>query len=99
MAQAPDHFTEQDYRDADSFLESAPTTGTFISDLLSAAQSFGRSETVQTLVYLLALRDYGEKEQDAELEVNTADRCFVVEPFWGDDLLIRPPTQNMEEHL
>jgi len=97
MTQAPDRFSEQDYRDADTLLDLAPTDGTFVSDLLSRAQSSGCSEAVQTLVYLLALRDYGETEENAEYEVESADRSFVAGPFWGDDLLIRPSTQHAEQ--
>lgn len=97
MSQAPDRFTEQDYRDADNLLESAPLAGALVSELIENAQTSGRSETVQTLLYLLALRDYGEAEENVEYDVEAADRCFIAEPFWGDDLIIRPPSEPVEE--
>lgn len=96
MAQAADRFTEQDYRDADTVLESALTGGSMISDLLLQAQLSGLSQTVQALVYLLALRAYGETEEDAEYAVDAADRCFIAGPFWGDDLAVRP-SAKLEE--
>jgi hypothetical protein len=96
MAQSPDRFTEQDYRDADRLLECVLPVGSFVSDLLEQAGLTGHSETAQTLVYLLALRDYGEAVETVEYTVEAADRCFVVDPFWGDDLFIRPPSQPAE---
>jgi hypothetical protein len=90
MTQSPDRFAEQDYRDADTLLESAPADGTFISDLLLKAQLSGLSKSVQTLIYLLALRAYGEPEENPEYRVDPADHCFTGDPFWGDDLVIRP---------
>jgi hypothetical protein len=96
MAQAADRFTEQDYRDADTVLESAPTKGALISDLLVKTQLSGLSQTVQTLVYLLALRAYGETEENAEYVVEAADHCFMAEPFWGDNLIVRPAAQLEE---
>jgi len=97
MAQAADRFTEQNYRDADTLLESAPTGGMLISDLLLQAQLSGLSQTVQTLIYLLALRAYGKTEENAEYAVDAAGQCFVSEPFWGDDLIVRPPARFQEE--
>ncbi len=96
MAQAADRFTEQDYRDADTLLESAPTDGTLISDLLLQAQLSGLSQQTQTLIYLLALHAYGETEENAEHAVDAANQCFIAEPFWGDDLVVRP-TAKFEE--
>jgi hypothetical protein len=90
MTQSADRFAEQDYRDADTLLESAPADGAFISDLLLKAQLSGLSKSVQTLIYLLALRAYGEAEENPEYRVDPADHCFTGEPFWGDDLVIRP---------
>jgi hypothetical protein len=97
MEQSPDRFTDQDYRDVDVLLGSAPIAGTLVSNLISEARSMRRSETVQTLVYLLALRDYGETLENVEYSVEPADRCFIADPFWGDDLLIRPSAQAVEE--
>lgn len=96
MAQAADRFTEQDYRDADTVLESTPANSALISNLLEKAQLTGLSETVQTLIYLLALRAYGETEENAEYTVEAADHCFMTEPFWGDNLIVRP-TAKFEE--
>jgi hypothetical protein len=90
MTHSADRFTEQDYRDADTLLESAPTDGALISDLLHKAQLSGLSHSVQTLIYLLALRAYGETEENAEYNADSADRCFTADPFWGDDLVVRP---------
>ncbi len=88
MAQAPDRFTEQDYRDADRIFEAALPEGLHVSELIERAQASRQSETVQTLVYLLAIRDYGEAEETAEYRVEPSDRQFIVEPFSGDDLFI-----------
>jgi hypothetical protein len=96
MAQAADRFTEQDYRDADTVLETAPANGALISDLLGKARLSGLSETVQTLIYLLALRAYGETEENAEYTVEATDHCFMAEPFWGDNLIVRPAAQFEE---
>jgi hypothetical protein len=98
ISHTPDHFTEQDYRDADMLLESMPTKA-LISELLAEAQATGHSEKLQTLLYLLALRDYGEADESVDYAVEVADRCFVVDPFWGDDLLISLPVQPAEETL
>jgi hypothetical protein len=97
MAQSPDRFSEQDYRDADRLLDSVQPLGSFLSDLLVQAGLAGHSQTVQTLVYLLALRDFGEVVETVEHTVEAADRCFFIDPFWGDDLLIRPTDQRAEE--
>jgi hypothetical protein len=97
MIQSPDRFTEEDYRDADGLLESKSVVGTFVSELLTDAELSGRPEAVQTLVYLLALRDYGEAIENAEYIVESTDRCFVSAPFWGDDLLIRGLTHVGED--
>jgi hypothetical protein len=96
MSQAADRFSEQDFRDADTVLESAPTDGTLISDLLAKAQLSGLSPTVQTLIYLLTLRAYGETEENAEYAVDIADHCFVTDIFWGDNLIIRPAAKFEE---
>jgi|SRR6478609_1424712 len=89
MTQSADRFAEQDFRDAETLLETAPADGALISDLLLKAQLSGLSNSVQTLIYLLALRAYGEMEVNAEYSVNPADRCFTADPFWGDDFVIR----------
>jgi hypothetical protein len=96
MAQTADRFTEQDYRDADTLLETAPTEGTLISNMLLKAQLSGLSQQTQTLIYLLALRAYGETEENAEHVVDAAGQSFIAEPFWGDDLVVRP-TPKFEE--
>lgn len=97
MAQSPDRFSEQDYRDADRLLEGVQPLGSLVSDLLHQAGLAGHSQTVKTLLYLLALRDFGEPVDTVEYAVEAADRCFLVDPFWGDDLLIRPSEQLPEE--
>jgi hypothetical protein len=90
MTQPADRFAEQDYRDADTLLEAAPADGALISDLLLKAKLSGLSNNVQSLIYLLTLRAYGETEENAEYSVNPADHCFTADAFWGDDLVIRP---------
>lgn len=97
MNQAPDRFTDADYRDAEIVLTTLPENGTWISEILAEARDRGFGETTQTLLYLLALRDYGEAEENVEYAVETADRCFMVEPYWGDDLLIVPTAEPEEE--
>jgi hypothetical protein len=64
---------------------------------LQKARLSGLSETAQTLTYLLALRAYGETEENAEYSANAAEQCFVAEPFWGDDLVVRPTPLLQEE--
>lgn len=91
MPQAPDRFTEFDYRDAERLLAGISEDGALISAVLAQAEARRMSETTQTLLYLLALRDFGEAEENAEYIVDSADRCFFTASYWGDDLLIRPP--------
>lgn len=97
MAQAPDRFTEFDYRDAERLLSGIPEDGALVSAVLSQAEAQKLSETTQTLLYLLALRDYGEAEENSEYLVDSTDRCFMAASYWGDDLLIRPRAQPAEE--
>ncbi len=97
MTQPPERFSEQDFRDADLLLNSLPDDGRLVSDLLVAARIEGKSETVQTLLYLLALQDYGEAPETAERTVEIADRGFLLDPFWGDDLRIWPVAEPVEE--
>lgn len=99
MGQAPDRFSELDYRDAEKLLAAIPEDGAFFSSVLAEARAAGFGETTQTLLYLLALRDYGEAEENAEYVVEAAECCFVAEPYWGDDLLIRPPSKPVEETI
>ena len=97
MVQAPDRFTEFDYRDAERLLSAVPEDGALVSAVLSQAAAQGLGETAQTLLYLLALRDYGEAEENSEYLVDSTNHCFITAPYWGDDLLIRPPAQSVEE--
>jgi hypothetical protein len=96
LVQAPERFSEQDYRDADVLLDSIPEAGVLVSDLIEDARLAGRSDTVQSLVYLLALREYGEAEDGAAYNVDAAGQCFTAEPLWGDDLLIRTAGETVE---
>jgi hypothetical protein len=97
MTQAPERFTGEDFADAYLLFAGLPDEGRLLSDVLGQARSSGRSETAQTLVYLLALQDFGEAEETAERFIDTTDRCFIADPFSGDDLLIRPAPAMIEE--
>jgi hypothetical protein len=97
MSQALERFTEQDFRDVDLIIDSLGDEGSLVSDLISRARQAGKSETVQTLLYLLALQDYGEMQEAAVCTVESAERGFIMDPFWGDDLHIRPFPARVED--
>lgn len=97
MPQPIERFNEQDFRDVDLLMESLPPDGAFVSDLISAAREEGKSETLQTLLYLLALQDYGEPQESAARMVKTAEQSFILDPFWGDDLRVRPVADAAED--
>lgn len=97
MTQAPDRFTEHDYRNAEGLLSAIPESGALVSTMLADARARGFGETTQTLLYLLALRDFGEAEENVEYVVEPAAQCFIGEPYWGDDLLVCPPAKSEEE--
>jgi len=88
MPQAPDRFTEYDYRDAEIILERSLSAGIRVSELIERARTAGHSETIQTLVYLLVLREYGEAENTAGYRTEPCGRQFTVEPYFGDDLFV-----------
>lgn len=97
MSQALERFTEQDFRDVDLLIDSLDDEGSLVSELIGRARQTGKSETVQTLLYLLALQDYGEMQETAARTVDSADRGFIIDPFWGDDLHIRPLPDRVED--
>jgi hypothetical protein len=97
VTQAPDRFTEHDYRNAAGLLSAIPKSGALVSTMLADARARGFGETTQTLLYLLALRDFGEAEENVEYVVEPAAQCFIGEPYWGDDLLVCPPAKSEEE--
>ena len=97
LLHAPERFRENDYRDADRLLSEISEQGELLSSVLEKARSAGAGESTQTLLYLLALRDYGEVTENAEFVVESAGHSFFAEPFWGDDLLILQPEQSAEE--
>lgn len=97
LTQAPDRFTEHDYRHAEELLSTIPERGAHLSTMLTDARARGFDETTQTLLYLLALRDYGEAEENVEYVIGTAARCFIAEPYWGDDLMVSPPAKFADE--
>ncbi|MEP6672961.1 MAG: hypothetical protein ABJF10_27610, partial [Chthoniobacter sp.] len=92
-----DRFSEHDYRNAEGLLSAIRESGALVSTMLADARARGFGETTQTLLYLLALRDYGEAEENVEYVVEAAAQCFIAEPYWGDDLLICPPAKSVEE--
>ncbi|MGC1478883.1 MAG: hypothetical protein WA771_00140 [Chthoniobacterales bacterium] len=99
MTQPPDRFSEQDFRDVDDLLSGVPEEGGLLSDLLLSARHGGKTETVQTLLYLLALQDFGEAPETAARAVEIADRGFQLDPFSGDDLRIWPVAEPAEVEL
>jgi hypothetical protein len=97
MSEALERFSEQDFRDVDLLIGSLDAQGSLVSELIGGARDAGKSETVQTLLYLLALQDYGEVQETAVRTVEYAGGGFIIDPFWGDDLHIRPLAERMED--
>jgi hypothetical protein len=97
MPEALERFSEQDFRDVDILIESLDANGSLVSELINAAKEEGKTETVQTLLYLVALQEYGEVQEGAARVVENAGHGFIVDPFWGDDLHIRPLAERVED--
>jgi hypothetical protein len=97
MLQPDERFSEQDFCDVELILAHLPENGALISELLIQTKADHKTETVQLLLYLLALQDYGEAQDTAQRFVDIADRGFILDSLSGDDLRLWPAVELAEE--